>query len=235
MPYRWTFDIRNTVPDYQQGGKLDTPAVEHFYDHVNAMCFLLDGVPYKTAYGPAKGLAEVMLNKLRSCAMDAPRILGTGLVTELTTNLARVQQEPGSENVELRWYYENVATAAPELGVVSHFLAVRTYDRSHDNLLCMPFVDVQEGAPPIPVNDMDTHIQRIGAYTLFDIYTKSHVRFGALSAAVAHGKSIGAFGMLYHRTHPGLYNNRKCNSNGCVENFDTWCNIDSNGNCTTGS
>lgn len=243
MPHKWNFEIRNTVVDYPAPHDND-PNVQRTYDHINAMCFLLDGIPYSVVYGPAKLFAEALLQKLAAADPgELNRVLGPHLPRTMATELLAIVNVAGSDAVHMSTLYTTQFTSVPETTIVGHFQAIKNADSS--GLLCMPFLLVQNGThPPVPTFDMAQHVGMIGGYTLFDIYTKSKKFFPALAAAVQHGRNIGAMG--YAAKHlmevmspvdakviPPL-NNRICSGGVCVTNNGTWCNVDSNGNCTTG-
>jgi hypothetical protein len=238
MSHNWTFDVRNTVRDYT--GAENTGVIKMTYDHINAMCFLLDGIPYSVVYGPAQAFAGELLKKL---TVGNPGVVtslfGPSLLSVMQQQLQAVVAIPGSDTVLMRVFYENTVFVDPAAAVLTCFRTMKTADTNAK--LCMPFLSLPK---PIPPSDMTTHINAIGKYTLFDIYTKSKKHYPDLAQAVVYGKSIGALGSeqslmtiqsgLEQRTIPGQ-NNRKCGGSGCVTNQDTWCNIDSNGNCTTAS
>lgn len=245
MPHTWTFEIRNTVRDYPGPG--DDMRAEEFYDHVNAMCFLLDAIPYTVVYGQARAFAQELLNKLAAGNPGVLRkLFGQNLLAVMASELRNVVTHANSDKVLMRTLYEAVAGAStPEKDISDYYRAIQAADTQ--SRLCIPFLDVQDGLKsPIAKQDMDDHIQQIGKYTLFDIYTKSIKHYPDLHQAVTHGKSIGAMGRGSElmaaawmeggvkRTGPGV-NNRTCSGSGCVSYTGRWCNVDSAGNCTSGS
>lgn len=246
MPQTWTFEIRNTVPDYPSAD--DTAEVEEVYHHINAMCFLLASIPYATVYGEARAFARELLNTLRIVdPSKSNQPFDANLLQVMNHELQNVVAHGSSDRVLMRTLYEAVAQpGTPEHDIVGYYQAIQAADTN--SRLCIPFLHVQDGTKkPICSVAMDDHITRIGNYTLFDIYTKSKRYFPELDRAVCHGRYIGALGHgdglmalssygddVRAFTGPGI-NNRTCSGNGCVTNAGTWCNVDSAGNCTTGS
>lgn len=244
MALKWTFEIRDTVPDYPQPYDQDAD-VQRTYDHVNVMCFLLYDIPYRVVYGPAKVFAQRLLGRMHSDIAAARRLLGSSLFQSITDNLEHIRNKNGSELYLMRLLYQEMpAGGSAGVDILQYFQNIATAAQHNSISLCIPFLDIQSNGTFISEPDMTAHINEVGHFTLFDIFTKSKLDFPALRTAVENGKNIGALGRRGHLMQVQSYtdariipplNNRWCNNYVCEYHANAWCNADSNGNCTTGS
>lgn len=227
-------DIRETLTDYPLAGG----EPEGLYDSINLMCDLLDGIPYSEVYGDLHGfLQKVKQNVKAHLPTYSPQH------APLLQSIGKMHAHLASKPMELRLLFqERIDQSHDQRTVVNEFRNLHGNSGANLDILCLPFLRIQSGmVPVVKPQDMDKHIQGVGAYTLRDLFTLAKKDHPELVAAIKFARHINVFGppgegwACSSEEAKGSDNNRRtCDPNTltCVEVGYGWCNTDANGNCT---
>lgn len=254
----WNWDVTTTVKP-----PMDTDLTTK---SVNLMCYLLHNITYNQLYkGP---LLDVVL-RLRLNLRRLPKNLNRGAISrnfDLLTPLDR-----GLKDIEdilesnppiylitfMQTHFRSDSASYPsEIRIVEILEGLHTPLDDEFELFCTPFLPMQDEANPttLPrVEDLDDFFEKLGGFTLFDLYTLHEPWVdngsgtkvpGRLAKAVRRAKDarilqVRPFSIIkgeFNLQTPPAGNSLKC-KNGICSPADPiyWCNSDENGHCTINS